>query len=101
MSSTNNLPAPPANDDGWEDAAKEASSSLIRGILIKFGDWRWTKGAESEEVAIGTQLVAVGTAAAWVYWNAGKPDPNKYVVRQPGKALPNREELSEHDQTLW
>src|SRR5690242_11022367 len=96
-----NLPAPSANDDGWDDAAKEASSNLIRGTLLKFGDWRWTKGAESEEVPLGTQYVAVGTTAAWVYWHGGKPDPNKCIVRQPGKTLPDREELGELDETLW
>jgi hypothetical protein len=57
--------------------------------------------AESEEVPLGTQYVAVGTAAAWVYWHGGKPDPNKCIVRQPGKTLPDREELGEHDETLW
>jgi hypothetical protein len=54
------LPAvSPSADDGWADAAAESASNLIRGTLLKFADWRWTKGAEKTEVSIGTQFVAI------------------------------------------
>jgi hypothetical protein len=104
-SPTANLPTPtqqqlPANsDDGWSDTAAEIESQVLRGKLLKFADWRWTKGTESDEVEKGTQLVAIGTAAAWVKWTGGKPV--QYVLRQLGEKLPHRDELGDHDDFLW
>jgi hypothetical protein len=92
----------PANsDDGWSDAAAESATNLIRGTLLKFADWKWRKGVEATEVPTGTQFVAVGTAAAWVYWRGGKPDRDRDIVREPGKPLPDRKELGELDQSAW
>jgi hypothetical protein len=80
-------------DDGWGDAAAETAERVIKGTLLKFSDWRWTKGKEGTEVEEGTKLVALGTTAAWVKWFGGKPI--EYLTRQPGKRLPDREELSD------
>ena len=81
------------NDDGWGDAAAENAERVIKGTLLKFSDWRWTKGKEGTEVKEGTTLVALGTAAAWVKWVGGKPV--EYLMRQPGQKLPDRDELSD------
>jgi hypothetical protein len=86
-------------DDGWGDAAAENAERVIKGTLLKFGDWRWTKGKEGTEVEEGTTLVAVSTAAAWGKWHGGKPV--QYLMRQPGKRLPDRDELGELDKTKW
>src|SRR5215470_10242573 len=105
-SPTANLPTPtrqqlPANrDDGWTDTAAEMDSQFIRGTLLKFADWRWTKGKDGIEVEKGTQLVALETAAAWVKWWDNKP-VRPYVKREPGKKLPDREELGDLDESLW
>jgi hypothetical protein len=102
---TTNLPTAtqqhlPANSgDGWSDTAAEIESQVLRGKLLKFADWRWTKGTEGDEVQEGTQLVAIGTAAAWVKWAGGKPV--QYVTRQPRKMLPDREELGDRDDFAW
>src|SRR5215470_961603 len=102
-SPTANLPTPnqqqlTANsDDGWTDTAAEMDSQFIRGKLLKFADWRWTKGKDGVEVEKGTQLVALGTAAAWVKWWDNKPVP-PHVKREPGKKLPDREELGDLDE---
>jgi len=80
-------------DDGWDDAAAENAQRVIKGTLLRFNDWRWTKGKEGTEVEEGTTLVALGTAAAWVKWYDGKPV--EYLMRQPGKKLPDRGELSD------
>jgi hypothetical protein len=80
-------------DDGWDDAAAENAQRVIKGTLLKFNDWRWTKGKESTEVEEGTPLVALGAAAAWAKWRDGKPI--EYLMRQPGKKLPDRDELSD------
>jgi hypothetical protein len=80
-------------DDGWDDAAAENAERVIKGTLLRFNDWRWTKGKEGTEVEEGAALVALGTAAAWVKWRDGKPI--EYLMRQPGKKLPDRDELSD------
>jgi hypothetical protein len=86
-------------DDGWRDAAVEASERVLRGTLLKFSDWNWTRGKEASPIEKGTKLVALGTAAAWVRWERGKPV--EYRMRQAGKPLPDREELGHTDQAAW
>src|SRR4051794_2549929 len=99
----NTLPATRAptlpTDDGWGDAATEASEQIVRGTLLKFTDWRWTAGKEGSQAADGTPLVALATAAAWVKWEDGKP--SRYIVREPGRRLPDRGELGDLDETKW
>jgi hypothetical protein len=90
--------AAPAND-GWDDAAQEASERTIRGTLLKFADWRWTTGKEAAPVADGTKLVALATAAMWVRWRDGKPA--EYRMREPGRRLPDRDELGDDDESQW
>lgn len=67
-------------DDGWGDAAAENAERVIKGTLLKFSDWRWTKGKEGTEVEEGSTLVALGTAAAWVKWYGGRPV--EYVMKE-------------------
>jgi hypothetical protein len=86
-------------DDGWRDAAVEASERVLRGTLLKFSDWNWTRGKEASPIEKGTKLVALGTAAAWVRWEHGKPV--EYRMRQASKPLPDREELGHTDQAAW
>ena len=90
--------AMPAND-GWGDAAQEAGERTIRGTLLKFADWRSTAGKEAKPVADGTTLVALATVAMWVRWEDSKPA--EYRVRQPGRRLPDREELGHSDESEW
>jgi hypothetical protein len=90
--------AVPAND-GWGDAAAEASERTIRGTLLKFADWRWTTGKEATPVADGTKLVALATVAMWVRWEDKKPA--EYRMRESGRRLPDREELGHNDESRW
>jgi hypothetical protein len=85
--------------DGWDDVAIEASQRVLRGTLIRFADWTWTRGKEAEPIEKGTQLVATGTAAAWVKWAGGKPVETR--LRRPGATMPERAELGDTDETLW
>jgi hypothetical protein len=87
------------NTDGWNDVAAEANERVLRGTLLKFADWNWTRGKETEPVKRGTQLVAIGTAAAWVKWKGGKPTETR--LREPGTKMPDREELGDLDTTQW
>jgi len=85
-------------DDGWNDAAVEANGRVLRGTLLRFHDWNWTKGKEASPIEKGTKLIAIGTTA-WSRWAAGKPV--EYRMRQSGKPLPDREELGNTDTTAW
>src|SRR5262249_10465165 len=87
------------HDDGWSDAAREAGERILRGTLLKFADGRWSRGKEGSPVADGTKLVAVGTAAGWVRWAEGKPA--EYRMREPGRVLPERDELGDLDEGDW
>jgi hypothetical protein len=93
------LATPPPANDGWNDAANEAAERTIRGTLLEFADWRWTSGKEATPVEDGTKLVALATAAMWVRWENGKPV--EYRMREPGRRLPDREELGYDDQSEW
>ena len=87
------------SDDGWGDAAAENAERVIKGTLLKCSDWKWAKGKEGIELEEGISLVALATAAGWVKWYEGKPV--EYVMREPGKRLPDRDELGDLDQTKW
>jgi hypothetical protein len=87
------------SDDGWSDAATESAERVIRGALLKFTDWRWSKGKENETVEDGTTLIALDIAAGWVKWVGGKPV--EYRMRQPGRRLPERDELDARDESDW
>jgi hypothetical protein len=85
--------------DGWDDAAAEAAEQMIRGQLLKYADWRWTVGKEATPLPDGKQLVAVGTVAAWIRWEGGKPVEHR--IRRPGERLPERKDLGYDDKDLW
>jgi hypothetical protein len=87
------------SDDGWGDAAAESSERVIKGTLLKFSDWNWSKGKEGTTVEEGIELVALDCAAAWVKWSEGKPV--EYKLRTAGHRLPEREELGDLDEDDW
>ena len=93
------LAKPPPASDGWGDAAAEAGERQIRGQLLKFADWRWSVGKEAAPIEDGTRLVALATTAMWVRWEDGKPA--EYRMREPGRRLPDRDELGHLDESLW
>jgi hypothetical protein len=86
-------------DDGWDDAAAEASERVIRGRLLKYNDRRFLAGQEETLVKDGTRLVALQTVAMWVRWEARKPV--EHIVRRPGERLPERDKLSYTDEIEW
>jgi len=92
------LPLIPGND-GWGDAAKDAGERLIKGQLVKFADWRWTVGKEKEVIAPGRRFLALATIALWQRWEDGKAVEN--IIREPGRRLPERDELSHQDESEW
>ena len=96
---SNSLTKPAPANDGWKDAAQEAGERTIRGTLLKFADWRWTAGKEATPIEGGTKLMALATTAMWVRWEDGKPA--EYRLREPGRRMPDRDELGHDDQSQW
>jgi hypothetical protein len=94
---SNDLTLP--TNDGWGDAAAEADENLIRGRLLKFSDWRWTAGKEAELIEEGSRFVALATTALWQRWQGGRPVESR--MREPGKRLPDREDLGYEDESEW
>ncbi len=97
MSENELMPFP--TDDGWQDAANETAGRLLRGTILLFADWIWTSGKNKTRMPDGTRFAALATVALWVRWENNKPVEHR--VRQPGRALPDREELDHSDETLW
>jgi hypothetical protein len=96
--SNNNLAIMNA-DDGWGDVAAENAGRVLRGTLLKFSDWTWSKGKEGTEVKDGTKLIALGTVRAWVKWVGGKPA--KYKIPEAGRSMPEREDLGDLNEDDW
>jgi hypothetical protein len=97
---SDNLPTINNSDDGWNEAAAEASGRAIQGTLIKFNDWKWRAGKDDKALPEGTRLVAVKTAAAWVRWEDKRPVES--VAREKGKRFPERDDLSMwEDKSGW
>jgi hypothetical protein len=86
-------------DDGWNAAAAEEAERLLRGVLIKFIDWKYYAGKQRTPLPEGFQLIALATVACWQDWQGGKVV--KSIVREPGKYLPAREALGDLDETQW
>ena len=59
----------------------KVAECIVKGTLLKFADWKWTKGKESIEIECGTALVALGTTAAWVKWSGGNSLSGTRCVR--------------------
>src|SRR5262249_60136629 len=85
--------------EGGEGGAAEAHDGFLGGTLLNCAAWTWPGGKEPEPVKRGTQLVAIGTAAAWVKWKDGKPAETR--LREPGTKMPDREELGDLDKAQW
>jgi len=86
-------------DDGWADAAADYADNVLRGELIKCTDGHWSMGRDSTPLKPDTRLVALGTVAAWVKWQDGKP--TEYRVRKSGERFADRDELGDADETEW
>jgi hypothetical protein len=101
MSNDIDLPStfPGPSSDGWDDAARDAADRLLKGQLIKFADWRWTIGKEKLAVEASRRFMALATTALWQRWEDG--EVVERIQRQPNRRLPEREELSHQDKSLW
>jgi hypothetical protein len=86
-------------DDGFSDAAADANAKVLRGTMMTFSDGRWHRGKEKTEIKDGTRFAAVGTAHYWQKW--ADKQPVETIMREPGKRLPERDELGDLDEADW
>lgn len=88
----------PEVDDGWGDAAAEASDRVLQGHLLKFTDGTWTYGQLATIVPESLRLIAHAVAAAWVRWEGGKPV--QYEMHK-GAIWVDRDQLGYDDESKW
>ncbi len=83
--------------DGWDSHSSDEGAGLVRGPLIKFADWRYTRGGEP--LADGTAFLAIDVAMAWVMFVPGGPPI--HVLPGPSGYLPDRNTLGYLDESQW
>jgi hypothetical protein len=88
------------DNDGWTDPIDPESGRQIQGELLTFNDKQFFAGSGKykDELAIGTQLVAVGVKAGFKLWQDGAC--LKFVTEIDGR-FPRRAELGHNDESLW
>jgi hypothetical protein len=84
--------------DGWQQVASDNAANPIRGALCKCTDGRWLRGKEGADIT-GSQWIAMATREAFVKWVDNRPA--EYLWREPGRHLPEREELGDTDEAEW
>jgi hypothetical protein len=82
--------------DGWADAAN--TSNPIKGTIVRCNDGQWLRGKESTPIN-GSQWLALSTRSCWTRWQGNRPE--RYLFREPGRDLPERDELGDLDQDKW
>src|SRR5262249_24311263 len=93
---TNALTNYESGNDGFGDTAAEAAGTIV-GIILKFNKGMYYAG--TEEVPIGTELVAIATQVGWIKWQDGKPVELR--MRAANARLPSRESLGDLDKSKW
>jgi hypothetical protein len=83
------------DDDGF--GVPEQSGGLITGAMLKFND-RVYLVDKTEELPLGTRLVALNVTTTWIHWQDGKPE---HHITELGRAHPCREDWPDQDKSKW
>jgi hypothetical protein len=86
----------PRGDDGFA-VPENSGGQFIRGQMVKYNDGYYV--VDKTEPLPDEPLVAVGVTTVWVKWEDGKPVEHR--VTAAGQAHPERDDLPDHDETLW
>jgi hypothetical protein len=86
----------PQGDDGFS-VPESSAGQFIRGQMLKYTDGYYV--VDKTEPLPDEPLVAVGVTTVWVKWRDGKPV--EHCVTATGQAHPERDDLPDHDETLW
>lgn len=87
----------------FEAYGAQTAQSAIVGQLLKFSKGDWLVGEDSEELPVGTKLVAVmdQLTTGWVRWFDNKPTQQIMGLLVDGYQPPKRQELGDHDESKW
>jgi len=87
----------------YEVYGNAAAPRQIVGDLLKFSKGDYIAGAQSDEVPVGTQLVAImpSLLAGWIKWQAAMPVEQNMGPVGEGFTPPRRAELGDQDQAQW
>ena len=79
------------------------SSRTIVGKLLKFSKGDFVAGMQDEEIAVGTQLVAVmpELLVGWTKWRDNRPADQVMGKISDGYVPPKRKDLGDLDETDW
>jgi hypothetical protein len=103
---TNEITVPQSEITAYEAFARETSSKMWIGTLLKFNKGNWLAGPEDKkenEIPLGTKFVAVVPSLmnGWIKWWDNKPVAHemgsvaKFFVPVP------RSSLGDNDKTIW
>jgi hypothetical protein len=82
--------------DGWADAIN--TTSPLKGTIVRCNDGQWLRGKETTPIN-GTQWLALRTRDCWARWKDSRPE--RYLFREAGRMLPERDELGDLDHAAW
>jgi hypothetical protein len=88
----------------YEQYGNQAVARPITGRLLKFSKGDYLAGQESEEIPVGTELVAVMDTlqVGWIKWEDNRPVDQVFGYLSDTKYVPlKRSELSDTDQSEW
>jgi hypothetical protein len=98
------LPTVPGSRNVFEAVGDAmARGGAIIGSLLKFSKGDWLAGPDGEEIAAGTELVAVvpGTLDGWVRWEDNRPVEQIMGLLVEGFVPPVRSTLGHDDKSVW
>ena len=84
-------------DDGFSVQERPGNNFII-GAMIKYDNGTYTV-AKTEQLPLGTVLVALDIVTAWVKWRDHAPVEHR--VTQPGQLHPDRADLGDLDRKQW
>lgn len=86
--------------DPYAAYGQEAASG---GTFLKFAKVEWQKGQNSEEVPLGTKLVAnmAELSIGWIRWSEGAPAERRFGLLAQGYKPEPRDALGHADQAEW
>jgi hypothetical protein len=98
------VPTVPESRNVFECAGDAMTQgNVIIGDLLKFSKGDWLTGPGGEEIAAGTELVAIvpGTVHGWVRWEAARRAEQIMGLLVEGFVPPARSTLGHDDQSTW
>lgn len=87
----------------FEQYGDQASQRNLVGQLLKFSKGDWLAGEDSDEVPVGTKLVAImdQVMVGWVKWRDNRPEQQHMGLIVEGFQPPRRSDLGDTNDSDW